>query len=372
MMIVESGIGRIIELHSQTRFASYAERSEHEGKLLGMYRALAATQGQELARRAIQMIDRDDLDKAETILRNLSHLVPNSLNGLHHELMNRNFFYPHVVYLEADEVTTRRLLDRAEKDARNRNHLLCAAAWAGNEVVQKQFATWRVKPPVWRSSLHVSPEKYAQQAGWALTADGARKNLFFEACYTLARADEHSAPGDDAPVRIALAEDAYCRWCDRQLTVLFDINAACAQLNFMPVVAERLRFLMCDRCSCYGTMYFDLAADGSSTWSLNNSRPEFIYMGEWDRLPENKMRLGVPRRSPYEADQFVMEEGMSQIGGHPAWIQDAEYPPCPECGDLMSFIAQLQTSDLEEISEGTTYCFLCPGCRVTAVNYQQT
>src|SRR5215475_13195171 len=189
MMIVESGIGRIIELHSQTRFASYAKRSEHEGKLLGMYRALAATQGQELARRAIQMIDRDDLDKAETILRNLSHLVPNSLNGLHHELMNRNFFYPHVVYLEADEVTTRRLLDRAEKDARNRNHLLCAAAWAGNEVVQKQFATWRVKPPVWRSSLHVSPEKYAQQAGWALTADGARKNLFFEACYTLARAD---------------------------------------------------------------------------------------------------------------------------------------------------------------------------------------
>jgi hypothetical protein len=363
---------RIIELHDQNGFASYAERLEHERKLLARYRSLTAAQGRDLARLAIQAIDRGDLDKAETVLLHLACLVPNSLNGLRRELMARNFFYPHEVYLAADEATTRRLLDRAEQDDLNRNHLLCAVAWAGNEVVQRQFAVWRDEPPVWWSSLLVPLETYAQQAGWALTADGGRKNLFFDACYTLARVDDHSVPGDDAPVRVALTQDAQCRWCGRQLTTLFDINTAHAPLNFPPVMDERLRFPMCDRCSSYGIMYFDLAADGSSTWSRNNERPEFINMDEWDRLPENKMRLGVARRSPYEANQFVMEEGMSQIGGHPAWIQDAEYPPCPTCGDLMLFIAQLQTKDLEEFSEGTTYCFLCPDCRITAVNYQQT
>ena len=38
----------------------------------------------------------------------------------------------------------------------------------------------------------------------------------------------------------------------------------------------------------------------------------------------------------------------SQVGGHPTWIQGAEYPRCPECSGAMPFIAQISNEDLDD------------------------
>ena len=63
--------------------------------------------------------------------------------------------------------------------------------------------------------------------------------------------------------------------------------------------------------------------------------------------------------------------GVSQVGGHPAWEQDAEYPPCPECRLPMRFVGQVATGEIEP-AEGITYAFLCPDCLMAATSYQQT
>lgn len=59
-----------------------------------------------------------------------------------------------------------------------------------------------------------------------------------------------------------------------------------------------------------------------------------------------------------------------QIGGYPAWIQDAVYPSC-SCKS-MTFIGQLDWEQIEEYGEGIYYMFLCADCQVTATLFQQT
>jgi hypothetical protein len=62
----------------------------------------------------------------------------------------------------------------------------------------------------------------------------------------------------------------------------------------------------------------------------------------------------------------------SQIGGHPTWVQDAEYPACSNCGKTMPCIGQISCGDVGPRSEGIFYAFLCPDCAMTASTYQQT
>jgi hypothetical protein len=95
-----------------------------------------------------------------------------------------------------------------------------------------------------------------------------------------------------------------------------------------------------------------------------------------DVLPPSARRLalGPQRRTPFEAVGRLMldETGTSQIGGHPEWVQDAEYPVCPGCQRLMTYIGQVSLDDVEEFSEGTFYGFACLPCGKGATNYQQT
>lgn len=72
-------------------------------------------------------------------------------------------------------------------------------------------------------------------------------------------------------------------------------------------------------------------------------------------------------------------ENLSRIGGHPSWIQSAEYPKCPSCGTTMRFLAQfdsdLPTEDQGEWlwgSGGICYGFWCESCRVSGFLWQCT
>ena len=89
-------------------------------------------------------------------------------------------------------------------------------------------------------------------------------------------------------------------------------------------------------------------------------------------LPE-PLGLGMARRTPFEAvGRFLLdEEGTSQLGGHPEWIQDAFYPQCPTCQQTMPFLGQAAFEDWND-GEGVFYLFLCLSCRKAATHYQQT
>jgi hypothetical protein len=70
--------------------------------------------------------------------------------------------------------------------------------------------------------------------------------------------------------------------------------------------------------------------------------------------------------------EWTLEPAASQVGGHPTWIQDAEYPACPCCSEKMMFIAQLDGSQLGPYGEGIYYMFICPEDKITATVYQQS
>ncbi len=72
-------------------------------------------------------------------------------------------------------------------------------------------------------------------------------------------------------------------------------------------------------------------------------------------------------------------QNLSRVGGPPSWVQQGEYPPCPDCDTRMAFAMQLD-SDLPQEdggewswgSGGCNYTFWCAHCRVSGHLWQCT
>ncbi len=72
-------------------------------------------------------------------------------------------------------------------------------------------------------------------------------------------------------------------------------------------------------------------------------------------------------------------QNLSRVGGPPSWVQQGEYPPCPDCDKRMDFAMQLD-SDLPQQdggewmwgSGGCNYTFWCAHCRVSGQLWQCT
>jgi hypothetical protein len=72
-------------------------------------------------------------------------------------------------------------------------------------------------------------------------------------------------------------------------------------------------------------------------------------------------------------------ENLNRIGGEPCWIQDAEYPRCPFCQNLMPYLMQLDSElPMNEEREwlwgsgGIAYGFWCDPCKVSGFFWQCT
>ncbi len=65
-------------------------------------------------------------------------------------------------------------------------------------------------------------------------------------------------------------------------------------------------------------------------------------------------------------------ENLNRVGGSPSWIQNPEYPECPNCGQTMSFLMQLD-SDLPTANggildwgdSGMLYVMWCDRCKIS-------
>jgi hypothetical protein len=114
--------------------------------------------------------------------------------------------------------------------------------------------------------------------------------------------------------------------------------------------------------------------DGESSWHGANRRPDYLPKdADWPRMAQGRLVLGKEPRPWLEAaDWAVPGVRLSQVGGHPTWVEDATYPRCPGCGRAMPFVAQISNDDLDEDSEGIYYLFACRGCGVAASSYQQS
>jgi hypothetical protein len=176
------------------------------------------------------------------------------------------------------------------------------------------------------------------------------------------------------PVRVIAPHEERCGWCGRPLVSLLDLALTSPELAFLELFGERLRFATCERCTAYRPLFTEVDLQGRSRWSALNMRPEYLGPDdEWQGLPQDALVLGPERRTPIEGIVLLWKsvDGISQVGGHPTWEQDSEYPQCPRCRLPMPFVGQVKNGETK-IAEGITYAFLCDGCLIAATAYQQT
>lgn len=352
-----------------------------EDEFAGALRALTRKQAHTLALEALSQYDaasdrrRDDI---EEFLGCLAVFIPGSLEGLQGELLARDSLWLHPLYLSASADTRDALLRRANGDEPALNGVLCALAWIGDEGVQAAFRAWRDNPPEWRKRLYIPPESYAPQAGWELDTEGNRRDLFYHTAYELTPASTQDA-ADSGPVTVVAPLDEHCRWCGRPLTAMFDLDVRDPRLSFLGLEGERLRLATCEWCSEFTPVYIEFDANGGARWSAyNEGQPEILRQvkisddgGMFFESPR-RLVLGPRRRTPYEANIQGVPLRQSQLGGHPTWIQDAEYPACPGCRRSMLNVGQVATEELLGTGEGITYVFMCPTCRLATTTFQQT
>jgi hypothetical protein len=348
-------------------------------------RALSHAQARELAR---ELWARPDREALTPFLGQLHTTVPGALTDLWDALVAQQVLLPSWLYRGAPRTTTQHLLRLLDDPAaqEQRNLLLLALAWVDDALVQTRFHAWRASPPDWRADVYRAPEEYAPDAGWELTPDGGRRQLYRSTCYELIPVDEPEDTPSAQAVAVSTPHEASCGWCGRGLVTLLDIDLGdprCAFVVGEEVIsgATRLRIAYCWWCSTYAPLYTDINLVGGSVWSaVHDDKPrslEWIGNGAGEEMPEPALRrlaLGALCRTPFEAvGRFGLDEtGVSQIGGHPEWIQDLAYPTCPSCQRRMERIGQVSWEDLDEFAEGCTYAFLCLPCGKAATTYQQT
>ena len=364
-------VERLVEFHGTRNFGGQENLLRQQVMAAGLYRSLDAEEARELARFAIDCCVPGKPGAAEEVLLCLACLSPGGLDAWHGALVDRRVFSPAVIYHGAGSEIAERVVRLLPGE--DTNHMLLALAWIGDDVVRDSFRRWRDDPPDWAVRLYVRPHRYAEEAGWELTPDGLRRDLFARGCHPLVRPGEEQAEAGIA--RVVDDHEGSCRWCDRRMTTLLDLDPTAPGTASLGMPGRRIRIATCEVCTCLGTIFTRLGPDGTSTWHEANRRPDHTpeRTEDWGILPRGCLLFGGrPRPWLESASSSVPGVRFSQVGGHPTWIQDAEYPRCPDCGRAMPFVAQLSNADYQEYGEGIYYLFACPDCGVAATGYQQS
>ncbi|MFC9706576.1 DUF1963 domain-containing protein [Paenibacillus sp. NPDC056933] len=357
------------------RYVPYEESREQ------VYLSLSMEQQALMIDYAMQRIRTGDEDTGKDILVYLVCYHDTSLSAQIPELLEREIYYPVILYKSASAEVRDQLLQQVNTDDENRNNLLLMLAYIGDEVVVRQFQQWRQSPPRWADQLHVAPENYATEAGWELTSEGQRRDLFTTPSYSLYKVKENTGSDDTStgdPITMLLPSADNCKWCGSQLTTLIDLDVQHPALQDVAWNSERLQVQTCVICSCYGVVYMEMDSAGEPFWSEHNVLPMWVDGLDPDDYVKltpdagRQFRIATAPRQAFHASEWAMEPSSSQIGGHPGWVQDAEYPNCPCCSSRMRAVGQLDWSEVEEYGDGMYYMFICEPCQMTAVSYQQS
>jgi len=337
-----------------------------------MYNSLSKEDIERMKDYAIKLIESGDIERTQDILLEIVCYTNTEIEECLRALLKKNECYPEVIFRDAPVDVRDYLIEQVSKgsDTVSLNHILRALAWIGDERVVHLFYEWKKNPPKWRNKLYVSPEEYSLEAGWELTEGGERRDLFYTDCYAIKKKNSTK----DEPVLLLQTQDKKCEWCGGDLVNLFSFDLTDSLFQFMDLNGVRLNIATCHVCNCYGAIYTDIDTDGAAHWSKLNIKPQYLCdtTDEEAIIPKEPIGMSRVKRNCYHAASQFLETTFSQIGGHPTWIQDAEYPKCPKCSKHMKFIGQVDWADIVEYGEGMYYAFICEECNIAATNYQQS
>jgi hypothetical protein len=354
-----------------------AEEVAQFEELLATLRAMSVEEGKEVAQAAIAYHDANPDDEefhAEEILGYLVNFVPGALAEVHHAILDRQMTWADgFFFLGADASVRDRILamlDVGVGDRRFRIELVCGLAWIGHEVDQSRFPKSSLTEQSWETSYWKAAD-FTRVAGWELTDEGKRRDLYFPESYSFIPADKATPDQIPGPVAVVTYGQERCRWCERPLVTLFDIDLTDPHMAFLGVTGRRLRLGMCVNCS---PIYLSFDFEGQMTWSemnLQTSSDDLYRDEDVLSLPERRLVLGEPRKTLVETIARYWDPGLTQLGGLPEWVQGEAYPVCPRCQETMRFVAQIEPVDLVW-QEGIIYAFACFTCGISTTGYQQT
>ncbi|HEX2419255.1 MAG TPA: hypothetical protein VHJ83_14235 [Micromonosporaceae bacterium] len=328
---------------------------------------------QEVAAEMVEELVRRVCDAAPPDGRALYRLVvaarrdPTVLAPHLHRLLEAGVMSPSDLYRGANSDMQRELVDLVDSGVEpdQLDLLLRAVAQTGGAVAESAFRRWRVQAPPSADRLRSPVGEYTTEGGWTLASDG-RRRLCSQRAYALVPTRPKDAPVSGGPAA------ANCPQCGNGLWSVLNIDTADPRVDAALAHTGwrgRLRVITCYRCACYGTVFCEVAPDGAVRWSPHTKPPEYVDDGDW-AMPSGWLTAGPARSTPYQSDAWAA--GGSTLGGHPDWVQGADYPLCPSCGVPMAFLALLHGGDFDEWGEGAHYVFLDARCRLAAVNYQQS
>jgi hypothetical protein len=332
-----------------------------------LYTSLSA----EDAKRVITwIVENIDTNAAEDAAQNLSAFTDYSLDDLLPYWLERREPYPAIIFRKAGPAIRDRLIALLGSSTASlkANHTLCALAWIGDQTVADFLRRATAETHSWREELHITPADYARIGGWELAPTG-RRELTYPACVAIKPAKGQTPTNDVALFQPAAGT---CPWCKNALKNLIQMSTSHPPLSAWAELGPSIDVVTCTVCTCFGTVHAKLDAAGHGTWSEKNQRPSYLpENSEPADEPFAEIPLQLQPRPPMHSAEWLLPTTHTQIGGHPGWVQDMDYPACHGCGQTMKFLAQIDVGDLPA-AEGFYYAFICPTCRTTATNYQQT
>ncbi|BBH71707.1 hypothetical protein ACTI_83920 [Actinoplanes sp. OR16] len=275
----------------------------------------------------------------------------------HHGLMlDLGVVWPAKLYRAAGAATIERVV--AEVDAGQErlrlNHLLLILAHSGHPLAEQAIRRWSTQPPPGADELYYQPLAYTREGGWTIDPDGTRRELCAETAFEL-----HLEEG--------VPSAKTCPWCATPLWVAADLTA-----ETLPHTGWQGRLVIetCYLCACYETLFSQVTPDGGTTWWPGNTPPDYLPKNLGPEDPRTlRAVVGRARESPFSVSAW--NSGGSTLGGHPDWIQDADHPDCPGCGQAMHYLGLIGGADIDD-GEGAYYLHLHAPCGFAAVNYQQS
>ncbi|TYP79846.1 hypothetical protein [Paenibacillus methanolicus] len=321
---------------------------------------------------AMRQLEQGDDAVAIEILVSLVCLCGASLADCLPALMQKDVYFPGILYRNAGSAVARCLVDDIELSGGYQGAKLAALAWTGTEEAVSAFRRWRAEASeneVWRV---IELKTASHAAGWEITSEGERRDLFDMACFGLNEGMDAAKEND--VVKLLAESDAVCPWCSGKLMTLLDLIPGSEKLGSLALETNRLRVATCMHCGCYEDLYMDISSTGDYCWYPGNRKPDDLPpRGDGDGAVAPATRfLSDRRRDAYEAADWTLGISVSQIGGFPSWVQDARYPACPTCRGTMKFVAQVDLGEFDRLAQGMFYTFSCGSCCRTATVYQQS
>ena len=160
------------------------QQADHAIEESSNYRTLTTEEGQQIALLALALYDAGEESFApQRILTHVAAIVPGSLQGLYPQLLARDLFWTEgMLFREAEPGLRDQLIalveagtsDPAFHPGYDQHAFLSILAAIGDEVVQATFRKWRDTPP----PGYPHPEEVLPGAGWELTPEGQRRDLY--------------------------------------------------------------------------------------------------------------------------------------------------------------------------------------------------